>query len=98
MAMLEEIAYDNEVYASALVREIVEVWLLENSNRSRSQERRERASIAENLRDELISLNSEIRSMVNRREKLRLKMEKAAREEGFGEAEVIRISDRVNRY
>ena len=96
--MLEEIAYDNEVYASALVREIVEVWLLENSNRSRSQERRERASIAENLRDELISLNSEIRSMVNRREKLRLKMEKAAREEGFGEAEVIRISDRVNRY
>ena len=76
---IEELAARDDLYASTLIREIVEVYVIEQTKRqSRDEERRQTNS--EKLRGELIRLNEDIMALVGRRDQAEMRLKGAVRE------------------
>jgi hypothetical protein len=82
---IERIANESDLYASTLIREIVEVYVIDQEGRRRALEDDEakgrQASNAEKLRSELIGLNEDIMALVGRRKTVESKLQDAAKRE-----------------
>jgi len=80
-ARIDEIASREDLYASTLIREIVEVHVIEQERRARSHEDEIRNTNEDKLRGELIALNEELMALLGRRDTVRLRLKRASEED-----------------
>ena len=74
-------ASQDDLYASSLIREIVEVYVIEHETRNRTYESSTRQKNAEKLREELIKLNESIIKITGVRDKMAMRLRQAAERE-----------------
>ena len=84
---IERIASESDLYASTLIREIVEVYVIEQEGRKRGITDDRIESNAEKLRAELIGLNEEIMARVGHRDTIQMRLAKASRKDEDDEDE-----------
>lgn len=78
---IERIAGDSDLYASTLIREVVEVYVIEQEGRRGGIEDDVVKANSDKLRGELIKLNGEIMSLIGHRETIQTRLKVAASRE-----------------
>ena len=76
---IEELAARDDLYASTLIREIVEVYVIEQTRRQSRDESRRKTN-AEKLREELIGLNQSIMALVGHRDQVQMRLKGVVRD------------------
>ena len=78
---IDRIASESDLYASTLIREIVEVYVIEQEGRKRGISEDRVETNRSKLATELIALNEDLMAMVGHRDTIQVRLAKAAREE-----------------
>lgn len=78
---IERIASEEDLYASTLIREIVEVYVIEQEGRMRGISEDRIETNMDKLRAELIGLNEDIMARLGHRDTIQMRLAKASRKD-----------------